>query len=154
MRRTVVRRLIPVDRARIYATILDPALLPEWKVPEGMTLTVHEYEPREGGRLRISLTYVDTSSPGKSAAHTDTYHGRFVQLVPNELIVEDDEFETTDPARSGRMTITIRLSDRAGGTELVATHAPVPKGVPLDENEVGWNMALEKLTALVARIPA
>ncbi len=87
MRRTETRRLIRIDRARLYQTFLDPVLLPRWKIPDGMTLTVHDYEPREGGRLRISLTYTDSTSSGKTTAHTDTYCGRFVRLVRDELIV-------------------------------------------------------------------
>lgn len=148
MRRTEIRRFIPIDRARLYEILLDPSLLPRWKVPDGMSLTVHEYDAREGGRLRISLVYADPESKGKSAERTDTYHGRFVRLVPNELIVEEDEFETTDADVGGPMTITMRLSDRPGGTELVASHEPVPPGVSLADNELGWNMALDKLTAL------
>jgi hypothetical protein len=38
----------------------------------------------------------------RPAAHTDTHHGRFVKLVPNEqVVVEVDEFEATDPALRG-----------------------------------------------------
>jgi uncharacterized protein YndB with AHSA1/START domain len=67
---------------------------------------------------------------GKTSARTDTYHGRFVQLLPNERVVEVDEFETADPAMRGEMTITITLSDADdGGTDLVAVHDDVPPGV-------------------------
>jgi uncharacterized protein YndB with AHSA1/START domain len=148
---TEIRRYIPADRSRIYKTMLDPALLSAWKVPDGMDLTVHEFDPREGGQLRISLSYHDRSSTGKTVAHTDTYRGRFLQLVPNELIVEEDQFETSNPAFAGRMTITIRLADAGNGTVLTATHENVPSGVSLEDNTVGWNMALDKLTALVTQ---
>ncbi|MFL5617192.1 MAG: SRPBCC domain-containing protein [Gemmatimonadaceae bacterium] len=148
-RSTRLRRLVPAPRARIYRTMLDPAALPRWKVPEGMDLEVHQWEPREGGRLRISLSYRDLAATGKTTLHTDTYHGQFVRLIPNELIVERDEFEADDPALRGAMTITIALADAEGGTELVATHAGVPAGVSLADNETGWRMALDKLTALV-----
>jgi uncharacterized protein YndB with AHSA1/START domain len=150
MRRTHLRRVIPTERARLYHALLDPALLPRWKVPDGMTLAVHEFDVREGGRLRISLTYTDRTSSGKTTAHTDTYRGTFLQLRENELIVEEDEFETTDPSIAGPMTITIRLSDHPQGTELDATHAPVPPGISLADNELGWTMALDKLAALVS----
>ena len=50
----------------------------------------------------------------------DTYHGRFVKLVPNERVVEVVEFETADPALRGEMTITITLADATGGTEVLA----------------------------------
>ena len=127
--------------------LLDPTVLPRWKVPDGMDLEVHEWEPREGGRIRISLMYRDETA-GKSDVHTDTYHGQFVHLVPNALIVERDEFETDDPAFRGTMTISIALRDVEGATELVATHDGVPVGVKLADNETGWRMALDKLAAL------
>jgi uncharacterized protein YndB with AHSA1/START domain len=150
---TRVTRRIDAPRARVYQTLLDPAALPHWKVPDGMTREVHQFEPREGGAIRISLTYDSPSSTGKTTAHTDTYHGRLVRLVPDELIVEVDEFESDDPALRGEMTITIALSDAAaGGTELVATHEGLPEAVSAADNETGWNMALDKLAALVTTL--
>jgi uncharacterized protein YndB with AHSA1/START domain len=89
------------------------------------------------------------SGTSKTTAHTDTYHGRFVKLVSNEQVVEVDEFETTDPALRGEMTITITLADADGGTDLLAVHDGLPRGVSSADNETGWQMALSKLAALV-----
>src|SRR5690348_7777908 len=115
-----------------------------------MTCHVHMFEAREGGRLRISLTYDAPTGTGKTTAHTDTYHGRFVKLVPNEQVVEVDEFETTDPALRGEMTITVTLTDAPdGGTDLVAVHEGLPPGVSPADNETGWRMSLAKLAVLV-----
>lgn len=69
--------------------------------------------------------------------------------MPDELVVETNEFETTDPALSGEMTITITLADADGGTDLVAVHDGVPRGVSLAANEAGWREALDRLAALV-----
>jgi uncharacterized protein YndB with AHSA1/START domain len=114
-----------------------------------MTGRVHEFDAREGGRLRISLTYDVPTWTGKTMAHLDTYHGRFVKLVPNEPIVDVDEFETEDPALRGEMTITYTLSDANGGTELLAVHDGVSPSVPHADNELGWPWSLAKLAALV-----
>jgi uncharacterized protein YndB with AHSA1/START domain len=124
-------------------------MVARWKFPTDMTCRVHEFDPREGGAFRISLTYHDPAQAGKTTAHTDTYRGRFVKLVPNEMVVEEDEFETADPALQGTMTITISLTDADGGTDLVATHEGLPPGVSTADNEIGWDMALAKLAALV-----
>jgi hypothetical protein len=43
-----------------------------------------------------------------------------VKLVPNEQVVEMVEFETTEPALRGEMTITISLADADGGTDIAA----------------------------------
>jgi uncharacterized protein YndB with AHSA1/START domain len=72
-----------------------------------------------------------------------------VRLVPNELVVESDEFETADPALRGEMTSTIELADVDGGTEIRATHEGLPPGVSAADNETGWRMSLDKLAALV-----
>jgi uncharacterized protein YndB with AHSA1/START domain len=75
--------------------------------------------------------------------------GRFVKLVPNEQVVEVDEFETADPALRGEMTVTIRLTDADGGTNVLGVHEGLPPGVSTADNEIGWRMALAKLAALV-----
>jgi hypothetical protein len=54
---------------------------------------VHAFDPREDGEFRISLTCDDPGGVGKTTARTDTYHGRFVQLVPGRKVVEVVEFE-------------------------------------------------------------
>jgi uncharacterized protein YndB with AHSA1/START domain len=124
-------------------------------VPTGMTSHVHTFDAREGGTFRISLTYDAKAGtktpPGKTTANTDTYHGRFVKLVPNEQVVEAVEFETDDPAMRGEMTLTITLADAPdGGTDLGAVHDNLPPGLSAADDEVGWRMSLDKLAALVA----
>jgi uncharacterized protein YndB with AHSA1/START domain len=114
-----------------------------------MTSHIREYDPREGGSLRMSLTYDAPAGAGKTTAHTDTYDGRFVKLVPNERIVEVVGFETADPALRGEMTITITLADAEGGTDVPGVYENLPPGVAAVDNEVGRNMSLEKLAALV-----
>jgi uncharacterized protein YndB with AHSA1/START domain len=114
-----------------------------------MSSHVHAFDPREGGAFRISLNYDAPSGSGKTTPHTDTYHGRFVRLVPDEQVVEVIEFETTDPALQGEMTITTTLKDVEGGTEVIALHEGLPQGLSITDNEMGWQEALEKLAAFV-----
>ena len=150
MSSTRITRHIRAPRAAVYRALLDPRAIAKWKVPDGMTSQVHEFDAREGGAIRVSLTYDAPTGTGKTTAHTDTYHGRFVKLVPNEQVVEVDEFETTDPALRGEMTITVTLTDAPdGGTDLVAVHEGLPPGVSPADNETGWRMSLAKLAVLV-----
>ncbi len=118
-------------------------------VPDGMTSHVHTFDAREGGAFRISLIYEAPTGMGKTTAHTDTHHGRFMKLVPNERVVEVVEFETPDPALQGEMTITIALADADGGTDIFAVHDGLPAGVSPADNEAGWRSSLAKLAALV-----
>jgi uncharacterized protein YndB with AHSA1/START domain len=149
MSSTRIRRRVNAPRASVYRALLDERAVAVWKVPEGMTSHVHAWDPREGGSIRISLTYDAPTGSGKTTAHTDTYHGRFVKLVPDEQVVEVDEFETADPALRGEMTITITLTDADGGTDILAVHEGLPSGVSLADNETGWRMSLARLAALV-----
>lgn len=114
-----------------------------------MTSEVHSFDPREGGEFRISLTYADPTRAGKTAAQTDTYHGRFTRLVPDREVVQVIEFETDDPAMQGTMTITYRFGDADGGTDVVAVHEDLPPGVSPEDNELGWRISIGKLAALV-----
>ena len=118
-------------------------------VPPGMTSHVHAFDGREGGSFRISLTYDAPAATGKTTAHTDTFHGRFVKLVTNEQVVEVVEFETTDPALLGEMKITYTLADADGGTDVLAVHDGLPRGLSTADNEAGWHSSLAKLAALV-----
>jgi hypothetical protein len=72
-----------------------------------------------------------------------------VKLVRNEQVVEVVEFETTDPALRGEMTIRYMLADADGGTDVLAVHDGLPRGLSAADNEVGWRMSLAKLAALV-----
>jgi uncharacterized protein YndB with AHSA1/START domain len=146
---TRTSRHVNASRAAVYRALLDARAVATWMVPTGMTSHVHAFEPREGGPFRITLTYDVPTGTGKTTAHTDTYHGRFVKLVPDEEIVEVVEFETTDPAMQGEMTITMSLADADGGTDIVAEHDGLPRGLSPADNEVGWRMSLDKLAALV-----
>jgi len=68
----------------------------------------------------------------------------------NEPVVEVVEFETTDPAVRDEMTITmIALADADGGTDVLAVHDGLPRGLPTDDNEAGWRSSLAKLALLV-----
>jgi uncharacterized protein YndB with AHSA1/START domain len=149
MRTTRISRHINASRSRIYKALTDAKEIAQWKFPTGMTIQVHEFDGREGGAFRISLTYDASAGVGKTSKHTDTYRGRFVKLVANELVVEEDEFETTDPSMRGVMTVMISLKDADRGTEITGVHEGLPMGVALADNEKGWQLAFEKLAALV-----
>jgi|JI10StandDraft_1071094.scaffolds.fasta_scaffold00167_8 uncharacterized protein YndB with AHSA1/START domain len=148
MTATHSRRHIAAPPERVYRLLTDRDAVQRWRVPDGMTSRVHEFDPREGGSFRVSLTYASAEPAGKTSAHTDTYHGRFVSLLPHACVVERMAFETDDPAMAGEMTITYTLLPSGSGTDLLAVHEGLPAGVSAADNELGWRMALDKLAAL------
>lgn len=146
---TRVARRIKAPRASVYRALTDRQAVLRWMVPDGMSGAVHLFDVREGGAFRISLTYETARGVGKTSARTDTHHGRFVELVPDERIVQVMSFETGDESMQGEMRVTFELADVPGGTEIRALHEDVPPGVAPRDNEAGWRMSLDKLAALV-----
>ncbi|WP_328869335.1 SRPBCC family protein [Streptomyces sp. NBC_00287] len=141
---------VNAPRAAVYRALLDADAVERWRVPDGMTSRVHRFEARVGGAFRVSLTYDVPTAAGKSEANTDTYHGHFTELVPDERVVEELEFETSDPALRGTMTMTTSLSDAdGGGTDILVVHEGLPDAVPAADNETGTRMALARLAGLV-----
>ncbi len=149
MHTTQVYQHVRASRAAVYRALLDAEAVTRWRVPPNMSSRVHEFDAREGGAFRVSLTYDSPDAAGKSARHTDTYHGHFARLVPDERVVEVLEFETADPALRGTMTITTTLTDADGGTDVSVVHEGVPDGVSAADNELGTRLALAQLAELV-----
>ena len=148
---TQVSKIIKAPRKAVYQACLDPDALASWRVPDTMKAQVHVFDAREGGRFRMSLTYQDPrhSPRGKTSEGTDTFQGRFVELVPDEKIVEVIEFESDDPSYGGEMTITTSLADADDGTEITILCQDIPPGIRLEDNETGCRESLQKLAAFV-----
>lgn len=146
---TGVSGRVNAPRPAVYRALVSPDAIARWRVPPGMRSEVLEFEAREGGRFRVSFTYDAPDAVGKSAAHTDTYHGSFARLVPDEM-VEVLEFEAEDPALRGTMTMATTLADAdGGGTDVLVVHAGVPDSVPAADNEAGARWALTHLARFV-----
>ena len=114
-----------------------------------MSSQVHEFDGREGGSFRVSLTYHAPGRAGKPALRAGTYHGHFVKPVPDEQVVEAFGFESADPALGGTMTMTTTLTDADDGTDVLVVHEGIPDIVPASDNETGTRMALANLAKLV-----
>ncbi|MGH3308354.1 MAG: SRPBCC domain-containing protein [Nocardioides sp.] len=149
---TRVSTHVSASSADVYRALLDPDSIARWRVPDDMTAVVHEFDAREGGLFRVSLTYEprqEDGPRGKTSGRTDTYHGRFDRLVPDRQVVEVTEFETDDPALRGEMTMTTTLTPTEGGTEVAIVHEGVPDAVPPADNEAGTRMALANLARML-----
>jgi uncharacterized protein YndB with AHSA1/START domain len=94
MRTTQLTRHIRAPRALVFRALLDTEAVQQWMVPDGMRSQVHSFDAREGGTFRISLTYDTPTATGKTSAQADSFHGRFVRLLPETEVVQAIEFET------------------------------------------------------------
>lgn len=69
---TQLTRRMGAPRSAVYRALLDAGAVAAWRVPNGMSSQVHEWEAQEGGAFRVSLSYDAPTRTGKTAEHTDT----------------------------------------------------------------------------------
>jgi uncharacterized protein YndB with AHSA1/START domain len=150
-RSTSVSTVIKATRQQVYQAFLEADAVAEWLAPDGMKGHVDILEPHVGGKLRLSLTYLDQNDRprGKSSEDVDTSEGTFVELIPDEKIVQVFEFESDQPEFAGEMTITWSFADVDDGTEVTVLMENIPEGIRLEDNELGSRQSLQKLAAYV-----
>ena len=96
------------------------------------------------------LTYSEAGQGrGKSTEDTDIVEGRFLELIPNEKIVEAVEFESADPAFAGTMMVTAVLTAVANGTKVTLTADNVPPGISEAEHRAGMDSTLKSLANFI-----
>jgi uncharacterized protein YndB with AHSA1/START domain len=144
-------RIIKASPQAIYNAFVDPASLAIWLPPKGMKGTFERFEPRPGGRYRMTLTYEtpDPATPGKSAADADVVEGKFIELVPGKRIVQQADFVSDDPAFAGTMTMTWSLVTVPGGTEVTIIADNVPDGISKADHDAGMQSSLANLARFV-----
>lgn len=119
--------------------------------PAGMVGRIDRFEPRAGGTYMMTLAYVDAdhATAGKTTQSADVVRGRFVELLPNERIVQLVEFQSDDPAFAGEMKVTWSLRAVAEGTHVTVTCENVPVGIRREDHEAGLRSTLDNLAAFL-----
>ena len=150
MARHTASRIIIASPHAIFRAFVDPEVVVKWRAPSGMNAKLLSFEPRVGGGYRMMLTYLDpaTANP-KSSADSDVIEARFVELVPDEMIVEAVRFEGDDPRFTGAMTITTTLVAVNGGTKVTFVADHVPAGISAADHKTGMESALKNLANLL-----
>ena len=75
-RSTEVHIRANAPRDRVYEALTTADSISQWMVSNGMTMTIHEFDGRERGTFRISLTNDSPMETGKTCAH-DKYPCRW-----------------------------------------------------------------------------
>jgi len=81
----VLTRVFDAPRALVFQAYTDPALIPRWWGPRGVTTTVDQMDVRPGGIWR----YIMRGEDGKEGAFNGVYH----EITPPERVVCTFEFE-------------------------------------------------------------
>ena len=140
-----LHRVLNAPPERVYRAFLDADAYAKWLPPNGFTCKVHQLDARVGGTYRATFTNFSTGN-----GHS--FGGTYLELVPNERIRHDDQFE--DPNLPGKMITTIELKPVSVGTDLQIVQEGIPDVIPVEACYLGWQESLVLLAKLVeAEIP-
>ena len=132
-----ITRFINAPRARVYAAWTDPTQLKEWWGPESVRTRNFVAEARVGGKYRWDLTNQDGEEM--------SVFGEYRELVPEKKIVFTWKWDDDDVWENRDSIVTVELSDRDGGTELLLKHEQLPSEESRDRHNEGWNSVLNRL---------
>jgi len=135
-----IHRVLRCPPDKVYRAFLDARAMAKWLPPYGFTCTVEHLDARVGGGFRMSFHNFGTGN-----GHS--FHGEYLELVPNELIRYTDEFD--DPNLPGVLEVTIRLKPVLCGTEVSIAQSGIPEVIPLEMCYLGWQESLTQLAQLV-----
>lgn len=135
-----LHRVLTAPPERVYRAFLDPDAMAKWLPPHGYTGKVLEMDARVGGRYRMQFTNLATG-------HVHAFGGEYLELVPNERIVNTDTFD--DANLPGEMRTTVTLRAVAVGTALTAVQEGIPAMIPVESCYLGWQQSLQLLALLV-----
>ena len=135
-----IHRVLRTPPEKVYRAFLDARAMAKWLPPYGFTCTVEHMDARVGGGFRMSFHNFGTGN-----GHS--FHGEYLELVPNELIRYTDEFD--DPNLPGVLQVTVRLKPVLCGTELSVAQSGIPEVIPLEMCYLGWQESMAQLANLV-----
>lgn len=141
-----LHRVLAAPPERVYRAFLDPDAMAKWLPPHGFTGRVLEMNAKVGGTYRMQFTNL-------SNGQVHAFGGKYLELVPNERIVNTDVFD--DPNLKGEMRTTVTFKAVSVGTEMHVEQSGIPAAIPLEGCYLGWQDSLQLLTLLVTpEIPA
>jgi uncharacterized protein YndB with AHSA1/START domain len=135
-----LHRVFKASPEKLYKAFTDADAQAKWLPPNGFTCKVHHFDAKVGGTYKMSFT---NFSSGKS----NSFGGKFLELVPNEHIRYSDQFE--DPGLPGEMITTVSIRQVSCGSDVTIVQEGVPDAIPPELCYLGWQESLRQLTELV-----
>ncbi|MBU2581168.1 MAG: SRPBCC family protein [Alphaproteobacteria bacterium] len=135
-----LHRVFTAKPEKVYRAFIEPDAVASWLPPFGFTCTVHELQPTEGGKHRMSFRNFTTGN-------SHSFGGTYLKLVPGETLVYTDVFD--DPDLPGEMKVTVTLRAVSVGTEMTVVQEGIPDLIPPEACYLGWQESLRKLAKLV-----
>lgn len=135
-----LHRVFKASPKKIYKAFLDADAQAKWLSPNGFTCKVHHLDAKVGGTYKMSFT---NFSSGKS----HSFGGKYLELIPDELIRYSDQFD--DPNLPGEMITTVTIKQVSCGSDVTIVQEGVPDAIPQELCYLGWQDSLDQLTKLV-----
>ena len=135
-----LHRVLRAPPQRVYRAFLDADAMAKWLPPYGFTGKVHHIKAEVGGTYKMSFTNFTTGQ-------SHSFGGKYVELVPNELLRYTDRFD--DPGLPGEMHVTVKIKQVSVGCELNIVQEGVPDVIPAEACYLGWQESLTLLAQLV-----
>lgn len=144
-------RIIVAAPRAIFRAFVDREVVALWRRPAGFDARLLNFEPRTGGGYRMTCRSADAvKADGKGAeANACVIQGRFVELVPDERIVEEIEYEEAPAELAGVMRMTTTLTPVTGGTKVTFVCENVPAGITAKDHQSDLASILKNLAVFI-----
>jgi len=134
-------RTYPAPRERVFRAWTDPKAIARWLAPaDEFTTTVHELDPRVGGRYRVEMRTGDDAF---------IVAGTYREIRPPERLVFTWRWEYEPESAESLVTIELFERERGAATELVLSHERISDRESRDKHEHGWKGCLDRLARAV-----
>ena len=140
-----ITREFDAPRDLVFKAYTEPDLLVQWLGPRKYTMTIDEYEPRDGGRWR----YVHSDDDGNAWGFHGVFHG---DQTPDGML-QTFEFE----GAPGHVSLEKLVLEERDGKTVVRNHAVYQSIEARDAMvesgmEEGMNDGFDRLDDLLARL--
>ena len=135
-----LHRVFMTKPEKVYRAFIEADALAKWLPPDGFACTVHNLEPKVGGKFKMSFRNFTTG-----LGHS--FGGEYVELVRNERLRYTDTFD--DPNLPGIIMVTVTMKKVSVGTEVHIVQEGLPDVIPVEACYLGWQESLQNLARLV-----
>ena len=143
-------RLVNAPVSRVFDSLVDHEALETWLPPDDMRGRFETFDARPGGSYRLVLTYANPEGSGaKSTDDSDIVDVRYLDIVPNDRVVQAVDFVSNVPEFAGTMTMTWLVRGEGEGTRVEVVAENVPEGISAEDHAAGLASSLDNLAKFV-----
>lgn len=143
-------RLVEAPVGRVFDSLVNREALETWLPAGDMSGRFEIFDPRPGGSYRLVLTYPSSdASQAKSTDDSDIVNVRYLDVIPNQRVVQAVEFVSDTPKFAGTMTMTWAVKAENGGTRVEIIAENVPQGISAEDHAAGLASSLDNLARFV-----